>query len=189
MIVRTERDIKYRSMSAMLRDAGYVSIGKPLIQPYRLFGILMIACNVIGEMLEVHPYRVYLSLYVRVTRAIRGVNHLSFNSKYIRAQGHQDAEELHVYCPCCGQDLLAAGPPTMEEIAEGKARAAAMRRKSTQKSPQSSENEGRISPSVGIAAVGGEVIGGAGGTGGGDPTGAGSPTVPPHSPRRKKMKV
>jgi len=147
MIVRTERDIKYRAMSATLRDAGYISIGKPLLQPYRLFGILMVACNTIGEMIGSHPIRVYQALAIRVERATKGLRHIASESKYVRASGHQDAETLHVFCPCCGADLLSAGPLDPAEIArEAKARAELPR-----KSPQSAEDERTKSPSIGNA--------------------------------------
>ena len=182
MIVRTERALRHQQMADILLSAGYTSIGKPLLPPWRLLAVLTIACNTIAEMMSVHPYRVFHALYVRLIEATRGAKHVKRMSDYVRAGEHQDVEELHVYCPCCGQDLLAAGPPTMEEIAEGKARAAAMRRKTARKSPQSGKSEGRVSPSVGNAVAGTGTVTGAGGTGGGDPAGAVLPNVPPHSP-------
>jgi len=135
MIVRTERDIKYRAMSSVLRDAGYVAISKPLMQPYRLYGLLMVACNVIGEMMSVHPFRVWQALYIRVRRATAGVIHKAGNSSYIRAGVHQDTDDLHILCPCCGYDLLTAGPPTFDEIAAG------MKARTARKSPHSTHSE------------------------------------------------
>ena len=178
----TERAAIYDSYLQMLQDAGYPLIGRLWIRRPQMLSILTMAVAQIAWLTNRVPIRVYQCLLVRFGKLARGAVASPSRQSADRGQGRQDTDDLHVYCPCCGQDLLAAGPPTMEEIAEGKARAAAMRRRSPRKFPQSSENEGRLSPSVGNAAVGGGVIGGAGGTGGGDPAGAGFPTVPPHSP-------
>ena len=182
MIVRTERAIKYRAMSSMLRDAGYVLIGRPTLPSYRLLAILTIACNTIGEMMSVHPYRVFHALYVRLIQTTRGAKHDANQSKYVRAGEHQDWDDLHVWCPCCGADLLAAGPVGPSEIAEGMAKTAAMRGQSPQKSPHSADVEGENSHEIGKAVKGKGRSRGAGGTGGGDPAGAPLPSVPPHSP-------
>ena len=182
MIVRTERALRYQAMSDILKDAGYVSIGRPTMPPYRLLGILTIACNTIAEMIGAHPYRVFHALYVRLILATRNAKHKAYQSRYVRAGEHQDADDLHVWCPCCGADLLAAGAPTFEEIAGNMAK---MRADSPQKSPHSRESEGEKSPFIGEEVAETD----ADGTGGGDPTGAPVPHDPPHSPLSKKMKV
>lgn len=178
----TERASVYQHYREMLMAAGYPCLGRLRLRRPQMLSILTMAVAQIAWLTDRVPLRVYQCLSVRFFQLARGATASPVQQAADRGRGRQDAEELHVYCPCCGQDLLAAGPPTMEEIAEGKARAAAMRRKTSRKSPHLSKSEGRVLPSVGDAAVGGEVIGGAGGTGGGDPAGAGSPTVPPHSP-------
>lgn len=147
MIVRTERALRFQAVIDMLRNAGYVVFGRPLSRPEIIFARFVVACNTIGEMTGVNPYRVYQALVVRVERIAQGLPHNPYNSRYVRAQGHQDAETLHVFCPCCGADLLAAGPLDPAEIArEAKARAELPR-----KSPQSTEDERTKSPSIGNA--------------------------------------
>ena len=171
MIVRTERDIKYRAMSSVLRDAGYTAISKPLMPPYRLYGLLMVACNVIGEMMSVHPFRVWQALYIRVRRATAGAVHKAGNSRYIRAGIHQETDDLRILCPCCGHDLLSAGAPTFEEIADGMSKTAKMRDSSPRIPPHSRDDEGNISPIKREGKAGKGKVAGARGTGGGDPRG------------------
>ena len=147
MIVRTERALRFQAVIDTLRNAGYVVFGRPRSRPEQIYARFVVACNTIAEMIGAHPYRVYQALLVRVERITAGLPHNPYNSRYVRASGHQDAETLHVFCPCCGADLLSAGPLDPAEIArEAKARAELPR-----KSPQSAEDERTKSPSIGNA--------------------------------------
>ena len=147
MIIRRERALRFQAVIDMLRNAGYVVFGRPRSRPEEIYARFVVACNTIAEMIGAQPYRVYQALLVRVERIRAGLPHNPSNSPYVRAQGHQDAETLHVFCPCCGADLLAAGPLDPAEIArEAKARA-----ELPHKSPQSTEDERTKSPSIGNA--------------------------------------
>ncbi len=143
----TERAEHFRAVNRMLRDAGYSVFGRPLSRPWQIYARFVVACNIIGEMLSVHPYRVYQAIMVRVERIAQGTPHNPNNSGYVRARGRQDAEDIRIFCPCCGADLLSQGPRTPAEIA----REARARRDSPRKSPQSGESEGRKSHSEGNA--------------------------------------
>lgn len=145
MIVHTERAIKTTAIIEALKSVGYTPIGRPIMPKPKLLGILVIACNTIGEMMSVHPYRVFQAMYVRLSMATRGMNHEPRQSKYVRAGEHQDAEDIRILCPCCGADLLTAGAPTKDEIVRD------IKAKSPNKSPQSSKNERAKSPEEGNA--------------------------------------
>ena len=178
----TERCLRYREAIEMLRNAGYVVFGRPRSRPPVVFTRFVVACNLIGELTGVDPYRVYQSITCRVEWLSRGRPHNAVNSGYLRAQGPQDAEDIHVWCPHCGADLLSAGPVGPSEIADGMTKTAAMRGRSPQKSPHSSQNEGKVLPSVGNENAETGKVAGVRGTGGCDPTGAPLPSVLPHSP-------
>lgn len=167
MIVCTERAIKTKAILDALTSVGYVSIGRPIMPKPRLLGILTILCNTIAEMMSVHPYRVYQAVSVRLASATRGAEHDAHQSKYVRAGEHQDADDLHVLCPCCGHDLLTAGPPTFDEIAAG------MKANASQKSPHSASSEVENLPCRGKSRARKGKVRGTRGTGGGDPTGGG----------------
>ena len=174
----TERCLRYRDALDMLRDAGYVVFGRPKSRAPVVFTRFVVACNLIGEMIGVNPFRVYQSIVCRVEWLSRGRAHNASNSGFVRASGRQEAEALHVFCPCCGADILSAGPVGPSEIAFECRQKAKMRGDSPQKSPHSRESEVEKSPFIGeeVAETGAE------GMGGGDPTGAPVPHDPPHSP-------
>ena len=180
----TERCLRYRESIAMLKDAGYVVFGRPRSRAPVVFTRLVVACNLIGEMIGVNPYRIYQSIVCRVEWLSRGRPHNAINSGFVRGKGHQDADSIHVWCPHCGQDLLAAGPVGPSEIAEGMAKTAAMRGQLPQKSPHSEDVEGENSHEIGKAVKGKGRSRGAGVRGVATLPGAHSPAfcpTPPHT--------
>lgn len=80
-------------------------------------------------------------------------------------EGQRESERmggLHVYCPCCGHDLIEAGKITRQEV-----RNEVSHRRSPHNSPQSSVD---ISDSS-VCMPSGKGVSGTGGMGGGDPDG------------------
>lgn len=181
MIV-TERGLRYRETIDLLRSAGYRSIGRPRIKRQQMLAILTMAVNQIAWITDRVPVRVYQCLLVKFCNIARGVKACPQRQGQSRARWHQDGDDLHVWCPHCGFDLLAAGPLEPAEIADGMSKTAAMRGRSPQISPHSASNEVEELPCIGNAIE--ETGKGAGvrGTGGGDPTGGPLPSVLPHSP-------
>ena len=143
----SERAERFRAVNRQLRDAGYFVFGRPMSRPDQIYARFVVAVNTIAEMMGKHPYGVYKAILVRVERIAHGSPHEKGQSGYVRAGEHQDAEALHVFCPCCGADLLSSGPPTPADIIhEIKARS-----NSPLMSPQSIESERRKSPEEGNA--------------------------------------
>ncbi len=169
MIVRTERAMRFQAVNRLLKDAGYVVFGRPLSRPDQIYARFVVACNTIGEMMSVHPYRVYQAIMVRVERIVRDSPHNPKNSGYVRAGEHQDSEALHVFCPCCGADLLDAGPVGPSEIV----REVKARQSLPQKSPHSAVDEVENIPCEGKKKEGKRKVRGGKGTGGGDLAGRG----------------
>jgi len=167
MIVRVEHALRFRAVNDLLKEAGYVVFGRPISRPDQIYARFVVACNIIGEMMSVYPYRVYQSILVRVYRITHGVPHTASNSRYVRAGEHQDAEQLHVFCPCCGADLLTAGPPTFDEIK------AELQARTSQKSPHSAVDEVENIQCEGKKKEGKRKARGGKGTGGGDLAGRG----------------
>jgi hypothetical protein len=182
MIV-TERGLRFQETIDMLRSAGYQSIGRLRLSRYQMLAVFTIAVNQIAWLTNRVPYRVYQAILFKLYSVAQGTICCPSRQGQGRAQGHQDADDLHVWCPHCGFDLLAAGPLEPAEIVDSMAKRTAMRGQSPQKSPHSPQNEGKVLPSVGNENA--ETGNGSGvrGTGGGDPTGAPLPLVLPHSPQ------
>ena len=178
----TERAMRYNETLDMLKAAGYQSIGRVRIDRYQTLAILTLAINQIAWLTNRVPFRIYQCLLVRLGEIARGVSASASRQAAGRARGHQDAEHLHVWCPCCGADLLAAGPLEPAEIIESKTKEAAMRGRSPQKSPHSRQNEAEDIPMRGKENAETGKVAGVMGTGGGDPTGGPLPSVLPHSP-------
>ena len=164
-----ERSMIHRQYSEMLSAVGYPSFGRIMVNRYKLCALLTMACSQIAWLTNRVPIRVYQCLLVRLGTITRGAKMSQLAQMADRGKGRQDTDDLHVICPCCGYDLLTAGPPTFDEIkAELQARTS---QSSPHIPPHSIDDEGNISPIKREGKAGKGKVAGARGTGGGDPRG------------------
>jgi len=163
----TERAAIHRQYSEMLSAVGYPSFGRIMVNRYKLCALLTMAVSQIAWLTNRVPHRVYQCLLVRLYSIARGAKMSQLAQTKDRGKGRQDTDDLHVICPCCGHDLLTAGPPTFDEIK------AELQARTSQKSPHSPHNEVENLPCRGKSRARKGKSRGTRGTGGGDQTGGG----------------
>lgn len=163
----SERAAIHRQYSEMLSAVGYPSFGRILVNRYKLCALLTMAVSQIAWLTDRVPHRVYQCLLVRLYSIARGAKMSQSRQVADRGKGRQDTDDLHVICPCCGADLLTAGPPTFDEIK------AELQARTSQKSPHSAVDEVENILCEGKKKEGKRKARGGKGTGGGDLAGRG----------------
>lgn len=157
---RSSHNVIYEQIRASLKDLGYNPLRPMFIDRWMRYRLIVVAVNHLATVLNRDPYRVYQALLCRAERTVRGKPFMPNRQTQLDPEGQREGERrggLHVYCPCCGTDLIECGKVTKEEVLNE-----INHRRSPHNSPQSSVDVSDSSVYVPY----GEGVQGAGGHGG-----------------------
>ena len=125
----TARRIRYAEIRASMAKLGYHPLRPILLNRWMRYRLLIVAVNHLATLIHKDPYRTYQALLCRAERTARGTPYTPYKQTQLDPAGVREWDEkggLHVFCPCCGADLLECGKVTkaevMREIAARKSR-------------------------------------------------------------------
>ena len=177
---RTARNLTYESIRASMRDLGYDPLRPIFLDRWMRYRLIVVAVNHLATILNRDPYRVYQALLCRAERTVRGKPFMPNRQTQLDPEGQREGERrggLHVYCPCCGTDLIECGKVTKEEVLNE-----VNHRRSPHNFPQSS-----VEKSIrDVVETGSGDVSGAGGAGGSGPAGGCRNVIEPHPPELEK---
>ena len=162
---RSCHNVIYEQIRASMKALGYDPLRPIFLDRWMRYRLIVVAVNHLATVLNREPYRVYQALLCRAERTVRGRPFMPNRQTPLDPEGQRESERmggLHVYCPCCGHDLIEAGKITRQEVLNE-----VSHRRSPHNSPQSSVDTCNGS----VCMSSGKGVSGTGGMGGGDPDG------------------
>ena len=174
---RSARNVIYEQIRASMAALGYDPLRPMFTDRWMRYRLIVVAVNHLATILHREPYRVYQALLCRAERTVRGRPFMPYKQTPGDPEGLREEERrggLHVYCPCCGQDLLEAGKVTRKEV---------LNEISHRTSPHNSQQSCGETRDAIVCAPSGEGRPGATGHGGARPRAGGAEALrEPHAP-------
>ena len=115
----TARRTIYEEIRASMAKLGYHPLRPILLNRWMRYRLIIVAVNHLAAVLGKDPYRTYQALLCRAERTARGTPFMPNRQTQLDPEGVRGWEEgggLHVFCPCCGTDLLECGKVTKGEV-------------------------------------------------------------------------